>query len=76
MLQERGVQLADVKPGDDEPSDSLILSSLESHHPSGARVHLDTNGTLHWPVLFIYPEYGQTDLIESFPESTRYALIK
>ena len=65
------MQLANLKSDINESSDSLILSSLESHHPSGAKVHLDTNGTLYWPVLFVYPEYGQTDLIESFPENTR-----
>ncbi|KAK2154532.1 hypothetical protein LSH36_266g03024 [Paralvinella palmiformis] len=70
-IQDRGIQLAHVKSEISESSDSLIFSSLESHHPSGAKVHLDTNGILRWPMLFVYPEYGQTDLIESFPENTR-----
>ena len=30
------------------------------------------NGTLVWPVLFMYPEYGETDLIEEFEENGQY----
>ena len=35
------------------------------------KVHLDTDGVLHWPVLFVYPEFNQTDLISSFNENDR-----
>merc|ERR1711902_233659 len=29
----------------------------------------ENKSTLVWPVLFMYPEYGETDLIEEFEES-------
>merc|ERR1712241_1140652 len=34
------------------------------------RVHFsaEADNTLIWPVLFMYPEYGETDLIEEFEE--------
>ena len=31
---------------------------------------MDADGFLHWPVLFVYPEYAQTDFIEEFSETT------
>lgn len=36
-----------------------------------ARVHFDpaNPSQLMWPVLFIYPEVGQTDFIREFEES-------
>jgi hypothetical protein len=71
MFQERGVRLADVRTTLDGSSDTLVLSNLESRHPSGAKVHVGSDEALYWPVLFVYPEYGQTDLIESFNENTR-----
>ncbi len=48
---------------------SLDLSSLESHHPSGAKVHLDDSGVLHWPVLFMYPEHAESDFVADFNEN-------
>ena len=44
-------------------------------HPSGARVHLDNEGTLVWPVLFLYPEYGLTDFVSAFHENHRYVHV-
>jgi hypothetical protein len=29
---------------------------------------------LKWPVIFLYPQYGQTDFIEAFDEETKYKL--
>ena len=46
--------------------------SLEDPHPSGKRVHLDAGGSLVWPVLFLYPEFGQTDLVEAFGEDQTF----
>lgn len=48
-----------------------VALSLEGPHPS-CKVSLDDDGLLHWPVLFLYPEYGTSDLIESFNENDRY----
>ncbi len=59
-MQARGVCL-DGRSGD----------SLEGSTPSGGRVHLNSDGQLVWPVLFLYPEYGQSDYIEAMPETDR-----
>ena len=49
-------------------------SIFESIHPAadGHHVHLNENGNLIWPVIFLYPEYGQTDFIESFNENDTF----
>jgi len=50
----------------------LSLSDLEPCHPAAVQnpVHLDSNtGELVFPVLFLYPEFGETDFIEEFRES-------
>jgi hypothetical protein len=47
------------------------LSDVEPTHPAAVqkRVRLDESGQrLVWPVLFLYPEYGETDFIEEFDE--------
>ena len=51
-----------------EDGETSVLKSVEAHHPSGAQVKLDSEGQLSWPVYFMYPEYGETDFIESFNE--------
>ncbi len=38
-------------------------------------MHMDEGGALVWPVMFLYPEYGQTDFIKSFNENDRYACV-
>ncbi|KAG5850046.1 hypothetical protein ANANG_G00078100 [Anguilla anguilla] len=45
-------------------------NGLGSEEATGATVFLDEQGTLHWPVLFLYPEHQQTDFISAFSEST------
>ncbi|CAI8022616.1 Tetratricopeptide repeat protein 4 [Geodia barretti] len=45
---------------------------LTSPHPAGARVHLTPDGTLVWPVLLLYPEYGTSDYIAEFREHDRF----
>lgn len=62
-LQSRGITLAHTSGG------GAGGLSLEEPHPSGKRVHLDKDGALVWPVLFLYPEFGQTDLVEAFVEN-------
>ena len=72
--QSRGIRLAGVDQSSDDTKslDPLLLSSLESHHPSGAKVHVDPeSGALRWPVMFMYPEYAQTDFIQAFSENDR-----
>ena len=46
----------------------LSLEDLEPCHPAAVqkKVHADEDGHLVWPVLFLYPEFGETDFIEEF----------
>lgn len=50
----------------------LTLDDIEPSHPAAIRkkVHFSTQdpNILVWPVLFIYPEFGETDFIEEFGE--------
>lgn len=52
----------------------ISLDALEPTFPAAVnkRVHFaeetGNNSTLVWPVLFIYPEFGETDFIEQFQE--------
>ncbi|NXY82052.1 TTC4 protein, partial [Alcedo cyanopectus] len=75
-LQERNIKLV-LEPSDEEEelSDGLAEISLDGFHsdnPTGAKVHLDADGNLNWPVLFLYPEHEQTDFIAAFPENSRF----
>ncbi|KAG9350924.1 hypothetical protein JZ751_024813 [Albula glossodonta] len=84
-IQERGVKLLRPERPSKRSSDSededgdrgvgsdmagLNLDSLGSQEVGGSSVFLDEHGTLHWPVLFLYPEHRQTDFISAFSEST------
>jgi hypothetical protein len=71
-IKGRGIQLGDLKGNKVRNSDLLTLALVESHHPSGARVHLDDDGTLHWPVMLLYPEYTESDFIMDFNENDRF----
>ena len=37
--------------------------------------NLEENG-LVWPVFFLYPQYGQTDFVQKFDESSTYLNLK
>ncbi|CAH3172379.1 unnamed protein product [Porites evermanni] len=60
-VKDRGVHL--------EHQDDLTRSISDGG--LDVKVLLDTDGVLHWPVLFVYPEFNQTDLISSFNENDR-----
>ncbi|KAK2835255.1 hypothetical protein Q5P01_015739 [Channa striata] len=47
----------------------LSLDGLSSQEVTGAQVFLDEQGSLHWPVLFLYPEHQQSDFISAFCEN-------
>lgn len=68
IIEGRGVKLgsAEVKG-----SASVTLADLEPCHPAaqGSRVHINEDGELVWPVMLLYPEYHETDLIQEFTES-------
>ena len=68
FVQSRGVRLS--SGGEDGP-DALNME-LTGPHPAGARVHLSPDGVLVWPVMLLYPEYGQSDYIEAFKETDRF----
>uniref|UniRef100_A0A667YI62 Tetratricopeptide repeat domain 4 n=1 Tax=Myripristis murdjan TaxID=586833 RepID=A0A667YI62_9TELE len=48
----------------------LSLDGLSSQEATGAQVFLDPQGSLHWPVLFLYPEHQQSDFISAFCENS------
>ncbi|XP_053649717.2 tetratricopeptide repeat protein 4 isoform X1 [Cherax quadricarinatus] len=67
-IKNSGVQLGStVLKG----SSSISLSDLEPCHPAaqGSRVHFNESGELVWPVMLLYPEHHETDIIQEFPES-------
>ncbi|NWH34111.1 TTC4 protein, partial [Chloropsis hardwickii] len=75
-LQERNIKLV-LEPSDEEEevSDGLAEMSLDGFHSdsaTGAKVHLDADGSLSWPVLFLYPEHEQTDFTVAFHENSRF----
>jgi len=68
MIKARGIKVASVKG-----SSGLALADLEPCHPAAVqkRVHVADN-SLVWPVLFLYPEHGETDFIEQFGENDQF----
>lgn len=79
ITQARSIRLVSEAAGEDEDSASeglgeLFLNGLSSENPYGARLSVDDQGRLSWPVLFLYPEYAQSDFISAFHEDSRYVL--
>ena len=74
-LQSRGIRAGIKGKIMDKESLAFDLSNIEPCHPAaiGNRVHL-VDGSLVWPVLFLYPEFGETDFIQEFHEDTSYDL--
>ncbi|XP_027504972.1 tetratricopeptide repeat protein 4 isoform X1 [Corapipo altera] len=75
-IKERNIKLV-LEPSNEEEeiSDGLAEMSLDGFHSdnaTGAKVHLDADGNLHWPVLFLYPEHEQTDFTVAFHENSRF----
>ena len=59
-----------ISPGDDEEDSILKLLSVD--HSSAHCVAIDgSSGGLVWSVLLLYPEYGQSDIIQAFGEEER-----
>ncbi|XP_072539110.1 tetratricopeptide repeat protein 4 [Salminus brasiliensis] len=87
-IKERGIRLlkpeqrrrrcSDSEDDDDGAEGStaamaeLHLDGLSTQEATGAQVYLDEQGILHWPVLFLYPEYRQTDFISAFRENSSF----
>uniref|UniRef100_A0A452RD19 Tetratricopeptide repeat domain 4 n=1 Tax=Ursus americanus TaxID=9643 RepID=A0A452RD19_URSAM len=75
-IKARNIRLVSEAAGQDEDSDSegpgeLFLDGLSSENPYGARLTVDEQGRLSWPVLFLYPEHAQSDFIAAFHEDSR-----
>ncbi|XP_035996804.1 tetratricopeptide repeat protein 4 [Fundulus heteroclitus] len=84
-IKERGIKLFQPTKSRPEGSDSegederasagiaqLSLDGLSSQEVTGAQVFLDQQGSLHWPVLFLYPEHQQSDFISAFCENSSF----
>ncbi|XP_064445144.1 tetratricopeptide repeat protein 4 isoform X2 [Mirounga angustirostris] len=76
-IKARNIRLVSEAAGRDEDSDSeglgeLFLDGLSSENPYGARLKVDEQGRLSWPVLFLYPEHAQSDFIATFHEDSRF----
>lgn len=71
-IEKRGIA---VKRSAKGAAEDLELSDLEPTHPAALRkqVHFTEQGNLAWPVLFLYPEHGETDFIEEFLEDDAFA---
>lgn len=79
FIQARNIRLVSEAVVKDEDSASngpteIILNGLSSENPGGARLSLNNQGRLSWPVLFLYPEYTQSDFVAAFHEDSRYTL--
>ncbi|XP_047363755.1 DNA polymerase interacting tetratricopeptide repeat-containing, protein of 47 kDa [Vespa velutina] len=64
-IKSRGIKL-ELLDGDKIPN----LKDLESKIPElmQSKVHLDGNNKLVWPVIFLYPEFQETDFVQNFHE--------
>lgn len=76
-IKTRNIRLVSEAAGEEEDSASeglgeRLLDGLSSENPYGARLCADDQGRLSWPVLFLYPEYAQSDFIATFHEDSRF----
>ena len=69
LIKQRGIKVSGARDGS-----GLDLSDLEPCHPAALhkKVHVEEN-ILVWPVLFLYPEFGETDFIEEFREEDKFS---
>ncbi|RXN35586.1 tetratricopeptide repeat 4 [Labeo rohita] len=70
--QHRGSDSEDDDGGASRALADLELDGIGSQEATGARVYMDEQGVLHWPVLFLYPEHSQTDFISAFCENSSF----
>ncbi|KAM9386055.1 tetratricopeptide repeat protein 4 isoform 2-T2 [Pholidichthys leucotaenia] len=82
LIKDRGIKLLQSVKSHRHDSDSdeetesssatiaeLSLDGFSSQEVTGAQVFMDEQGSLHWPVLFFYPEHQQSDFISAFCEN-------
>ncbi|KAJ7332682.1 hypothetical protein JRQ81_014862 [Phrynocephalus forsythii] len=73
-IKNRNIKLSLAATEDDTMTAGLAEMSLDTLNPDsavGAKVCLE-NGSLSWPVLFLYPEHEQSDFISAFHEESRF----
>lgn len=76
-VKARNIRVVSEAAGEDEDSASggrgeLLLDGLSLDNFCGSRLSVDDQGRLSWPVLFLYPEYAQSDFISAFHEDSRF----
>ncbi|XP_058991465.1 tetratricopeptide repeat protein 4 isoform X1 [Mustela lutreola] len=76
-IEARNIKLISEVADQDDDSDSeglgeLFLGGLSSANLYGARLNVDEQGRLSWPVLLLYPEHAQSDFIAAFHEDSRF----
>ena len=65
------MQLAGVDYDDlDRAAADDVLRNTEAPGVESAKVQINEDGSLAWPVLFVYPEYKETDFIQAFHEDS------
>ncbi|XP_029803231.1 tetratricopeptide repeat protein 4 isoform X2 [Suricata suricatta] len=79
-IKARNIRVVSDGTSEDEDSDTedlgeLFMERVSAENRHGTRLSIDEQGRLSWPVLFLYPEHTQSDLITAFHEDTRY-LVK
>ena len=52
--------------------DRKVKVALPSFPDIQNKPYLDEEGVMHWPVVLVYPESGQVELIEDFPENSAF----
>ncbi|KAM6921890.1 tetratricopeptide repeat protein 4 [Xenentodon cancila] len=66
---EKGSDSEDEEKWPSAAVEQLSWDGLSSQEVTGAQVFLDEQGSLRWPVLFLYPEHQQSDFISAFCEN-------
>ncbi|VDQ03971.1 unnamed protein product [Trichobilharzia regenti] len=51
------------------------LEPIDFPETSCSKFHVDSLGKFHWPVLFMYPEFGQTDFLRDVIETSKYVSL-
>jgi len=72
-VQERGIRLLQSKGSSTGDLSINTFFSSESQRANDAQVSLSSDGILQWPVMLLYPEFGETDFIEAFSELSSFA---
>ncbi|XP_031556308.1 tetratricopeptide repeat protein 4-like [Actinia tenebrosa] len=87
-IKSRNIRIEETKADEDDDDDdddnydendeesrlrkNLAKFNLDPNHPTGARLQMDSENRLYWPVMFYYPEYKQTDFIGAFCEENSF----